>query len=452
MSNGPRFLSGADLQGQIDQISSQITVLNNTLVSNHSIVTSQLSQLETIANNASSQAQLASTAAQAAQSAATAASNSVQVSNATTASIQTAQASIQSSLQGHTTELSTLSASIAGANSIVSSLSAQHAGDTQSLQSQLSALTGASTSVSDLETELSRVDGRITSVSNTGGLTRAVVDQLIQEVVHASAAWPVGSGVYTIPAGETGITTSLEVRVTALEGGGGGGGGGGEEVNVEVFDASSGQLLLNFVIDGTVFAVGTPTGDITHDVAEHALVLPNTASQIVKAPSQPDFSFNHTWYMVLSLDQTGGQQYLWEHGGLTMSLMQGNFPNNHPCNTVLLRRTGDSDINTMINLSGSGPPNVPINTPIVVTWYYGNDGLFVLINGSHVWSSPKVHSSTYINEVGTEGTLMGSGTSGKLYDVRIFSAKHDDVDITDTIQSISTDLNLDLSTRFAFAS
>ena len=135
-----------------------------------------------------------------------------------------------------------------------------------------------------------------------------------------------------------------------------------------------------------------------------------------------------------------------------MKLMQGNFPNNYSCNSVLLQRTGDSDINTMINLSGSGPPAVPISTPIVVTWYYGNDGLFVLINGSHVWSSPKAHSNTYTNEVGTEGRLMADGTSGKLYDPRIYSAKHDDVEINNTIDAISMDLNMDLSTQFAFAS
>jgi hypothetical protein len=453
MASGPRFLSGADLQGQIDQISSQISVLSNTMGSNHSIVTSQLSQLETTATNAHTVAQQASTAAQQAAQAATAASNSVQVSNATMSAIQTAQASIQSSLQGHTTELSTLSASCAAANSSVTSLSSQHASEVQNLQSQLSALTGASNSVTDLETELNRVDGRITSVSNNAGLTRSVVDQLIQEVVHASASWPVGSGVYTIPSGEPGITTSLDIRVTALEGGGGGGGAPPvQPVSVEVFDSSSGQLLLNFVLDGTAHAIGTPTSDITHDVADHALVLPSTSSQIVKSPSQPDFSFNHTWYMVLSLDQTGGQQYLWQHGDLSMRLMQGNFPNNYPCNSVLLQRAGDSDINTMINLSGSGPTNVPINTPIVVTWYYGNDGLFVLINGSHVWSSPKAHSNTYTNEVGTEGRLMADGTSGKLYDLRIFSSKHDDIEINNTIQSMSTELNIDLSTQFAFAS
>ena len=72
MASGPRFLSGADLQGQIDQISSQIILLSNTMSSNHSIVTSQLSQLEIIATNASTLAQQASTAAQQAAQAATA--------------------------------------------------------------------------------------------------------------------------------------------------------------------------------------------------------------------------------------------------------------------------------------------------------------------------------------------------------------------------------------------
>ena len=423
--------------------------------SNQSIVTSQLSQLETTATNASTLAQQASTAAQQAAQAATAASNSVQVSNATMSSIQTAQASIQGSLQGHTTELSTLSASVAAANSSVTSLSSQHASEVQNLQSQLSALTGASTSVTDLETELSRVDGRITSVSNNGGLTRAVVDQLIQEVVHASATWPVGSGVYTIPAGQTGVTQDLVVRVLALEGGGSGGGAAGEgggsvppaqPVGVQVFDSSTGQLLLNFILDDssdTVYAVGTPTSDVTHDVSDHALVLPSASSQIVKAPSQPHASFNHTWYVVLSLDQIGGNQYLWQHGDLSMRLYQNN--------SVLLQRAGDSDINTQINLSGSGPTYPPVNTPFVVTWYYGNDGLFVLLNGSHVWSSPKAHSNTYTNDVGTEGRLMADGTSGKLYDLRIYSSKHDDIEINNTIDAISMDLNIDLSTQIAFA-
>ena len=88
----------------------------------------------------------------------------------------------------------------------------------------------------------------------------------------------------------------------------------------------------------------------------------------------------------------------------------------------------------------------------MVTWYYGNDGLFVLLNGSHEWSSPKAHSNTYTNEVETEGRLMADGTSGKLYDLRIFSSKHDDIEINNTIQSMSTDLSIDLSTQFAFAS
>jgi hypothetical protein len=215
---------------------------------------------------------------------------------------------------------------------------------------------------------------------------------------------------------------------------------------VEVFDSSSGELRLNFVIDNstdTVYAVGTPTGDITHDTQTHSLVLPATSSQIVKAPSQPHASFNHTWYVVLSLDQVGGNQYLWQHGDLSMRLYQNN--------SVLLQRAGDSDINTQINLSGSGPVYPPVNTPFVVTWYYGNDGLYVLINGSHVWSSPKAHSGTFTNEVGTEGKLMADGTSGRLYDLRIYSSKHNDVDINNTIQAISTDLGLDLSTQLAFA-
>ena len=148
--------------------------------------------------------------------------------------------------------------------------------------------------------------------------------------------------------------------------------------------------------------------------------------------------------MVLSLDQIGGNQFLWQCGDLSMRLYQNN--------SVLLQRAGDSDVNTRINLSGSGPAYPPVNTPFVVTWYYGNDGLFVLLNGSHVWSSPKAHSNTYINEVGTEGRLMADGTSGKLYDLRIYSSKHDDVEINNTIQAIETDLNLDLSTPLAFAS
>jgi hypothetical protein len=215
---------------------------------------------------------------------------------------------------------------------------------------------------------------------------------------------------------------------------------------VELFDSSSGELRLNFVIDNstdTVYAVGTPTADITHDTQTRALVLPATSSQIVKAPSQPHASFNHTWYVVLSLDQVGGNQYLWQHGDLSMRLYQNN--------SVLLQRAGDSDINTQINLSGSGPVYPPVNTPFVVTWYYGNDGLYVLINGSHVWSSPKAHSGTFTNEVGTEGKLMADGTSGRLYDLRIYSSKHNDVDINNTIQAISTDLGLDLSTQLAFA-
>ena len=454
MASGPRFLSGADLQGQLDQMSAQITVLSNTMNSNHSIVTYQLSQLETIATNASTQAQVASTAAQAAQSAANAASNSVQVSNATMSALQSTQASIQGSIQSHTTELSTLSASCAAANSSVTSLSSQHASEVQNLQSQLSALTGASNSVTDLETELSRVDGRITSVSNNGGLTRAVVDQLIQEVVHASASWPVGSGVYTIPAGETNITQDLVVRVTALEAGGGTAGEGGESapaqpaqpVGVQVFDSSSGQLLLNFILDDSsdsVYAVGTPTSDITHDVDDHALVLPSASSQIVKAPSEPHATYNHTWYMVFSLAEHANTQMLWEHGDVSLKLNESN--------SVVLNGPNES-ISTMINLSGSGPAYPPVNTPFVVTWYYGNDGLFVLLNGSHVWSSPKAHSNTYINEVGTEGRLMADGTSGKLYDLRIYSSKHDDIEINNTIDAISTNLNIDLSTQLAFAS
>ena len=90
----------------------------------------------------------------------------------------------------------------------------------------------------------------------------------------------------------------------------------------------------------------------------------------------------------------------------------------------------------MINMSGSGPAYPPVNTPFVVTWYYGNDGLHVLISGSHVWSSPKTHSNTYTNQLGTEGKLMADGTSGKLYDVRIYSPKHDDVEINNTTQAI----------------
>ena len=117
-------------------------------------------------------------------------------------------------------------------------------------------------------------------------------------------------------------------------------------------------------------------------------------------------------------------------------------------NSVMLQRAGDSDINTMINLSGSGPAYPPTNTPFVVTWYYGNDGLFVLLNGSHVWSSPKAHTNTYTNEVGTECRLKADGTSGRLYDLRIYSSK----EINNTIQAIATDLNLDLSTQLAFAS
>ena len=213
---------------------------------------------------------------------------------------------------------------------------------------------------------------------------------------------------------------------------------------VEVFDSSSGELRLNFVIDNstdTVYAVGTPTGDITHDTQTHSLVLPATSSQIVKAPSQPHASYNHTWYMVLSLAQHTATQMLWEHGPLSLKLNQFN--------SIVL--TGDhSTISTMINLSGSGAAYPPIDTPFVVTWYYGNDGMYVLINGTHVWSSPKSHSWGYSNEIGTEGRLMGSGTSGRLYDLRMYSTKHDDLEINDTIQAIATELTIDLSTQIAF--
>ena len=301
------------------------------------------------------------------------------------------------------------------------------------------------------------MDGRITSVSNNGGLTRAVVDQLITQVVHAQATWAVGSGVYTIPAGEYGITQDLVVRVEALEGGGGGGGEStppAQPTGVQVFDSSTGQLLLNFIIDDstdTVYAVGTPTSDITHDVADHALVLPSASWQIVKAPSQPHATYNHTWYMVFSLAEHANTQMLWEHGDISIKFNE---------NKSIALNGPNGSISTMINLSGSGLAYPPIDTPFVVTWYYGNDGLYVLINGTHVWSSPAMHLSwdgqqqwwTYTNEVGTEGKLMGSGTSGKLYDLRMYSSKHDDVEINNTIQSISTELNLDLSTQIAFAS
>ena len=213
---------------------------------------------------------------------------------------------------------------------------------------------------------------------------------------------------------------------------------------VEVFDSSTGQLRLNFMLDDstdTVYAVGTPTGDITHDTLTHSLVLPATSSQIVKAPSQPHASYNHTWYIVLSLAQHTATQMLWEHGPLSLKLNQFN--------SIVL--TGDhSTISTMINLSGSGAAYPPIDTPFVVTWYYGNDGMYVLINGTHVWSSPKSHSRGYINEIGTEGRLMGSGTSGRLYDLRMYSTKHDDLQINDTIQAIATELTIDLSTQIAF--
>ena len=354
--------------------------------------------------------------------------------------------SIQSTLGGQVSAVEQqLDAAVLVAEAATAALSA--------IQTTVATVSNTQTSLDatlgTVQADINRVDSQVTSASSSSGHTRGAVQSLVQQLVHPDATWEEGSSSYTLPVDAVPIyqaiqneTTSLDARVTAAATGS----------SVEVFDTSSGQLLLNFIIEGTVYAVGTPTGDVTHDVAEHALVLPNTSSHIVKAPSQPDFSFNHTWYMVLSLDQTGGQQYLWQHGDLSMRLMQGSFPNNWPCNSVLLQRTGDSDINTRINLSGSGPPNVPINTPIVVTWYYGNDSLFVLINGSHVWSSPKVHTGTYTNDVGTEGKMMADGTSGKLYGVRVYSAKHDDVEINNTIQSISTELNLDLSTRFAFAS
>ena len=429
--------------------------------SNHSIVTSQLSQLETTATNAHTVAQQASTAAQQAAQAATAASNSVQVSNATMSAIQTAQASIQSSLQGHTTELSTLSASCAAANSSVTSLSSQHASEVQNLQSQLSALTGASNSVTDLETELSRVDGRITSVSNNGGLTRAVVDQLIQEVVHASASWPIGSGVYTIPAGATSINNSLVVRVTALENGGGPAADDTpmESSRMEIFiiDEAGTVQTVNFVldaVDGTqsVLASGT-VNDATWDAASNALLLPNPSSGVVIPSGEPKFAtWNRTFYVVASLSQLNQFNTILRH------VPSGGGIGDEGSTVLWWPGTGESGtLRTYIGTTGGYSdisvvhPFPALDTPFLITFAHTNDRVLLLVNGVHIGGSPKTQALPTPDQSNTTGAMRwfdaegGSiGMQGKAYSIRAYDGVHDD----SAIAVVKSELEAELGFTF----
>lgn len=115
------------------------------------------------------------------------------------------------------TDVSGLNVSVAGLQTTLSSVQTSFSQQVSLLQEQIGSIGAGSTSVSDLETEINRVDGRVTSVSNTSGLTRNALQQLLEIIFGPAVMWPVGSGTFTVPVGEYSLLADLTARVVALE-------------------------------------------------------------------------------------------------------------------------------------------------------------------------------------------------------------------------------------------
>ena len=162
----------------------------------------------------------AMTIAQAAQTATTEHDLQILTIQNSVGNLTTNQTQLQGQVGQAATDIGSLNASAAALGTSITSHQASFNSQVTTLQEQINNLAGMN--VADLTDDINRVDGRITSVSNTSGLTRSVVESMLTALIHPSATWSVGTGIYSIPPGEASIIQAIKDRLDAVEANGGG--------------------------------------------------------------------------------------------------------------------------------------------------------------------------------------------------------------------------------------
>ena len=162
----------------------------------------------------------AMTIAQAAQTATTEHDLQILTIQNSVGNLTTNQTQLQGQVGQAQTDIGSLNASAAALGTSITSHQASFNSQVTTLQEQINNLAGMN--VADLTDDINRVDGRITSVSNTSGLTRSVVESMLTALIHPSATWSVGTGIYSIPPGEVSIIQAIKDRLDAVEANGGG--------------------------------------------------------------------------------------------------------------------------------------------------------------------------------------------------------------------------------------
>ena len=162
----------------------------------------------------------AMTTAQAAQTATTEHDLQILTIQNSVGNLTTNQTQLQGQVGQAQTDIGSLNASAAALGTSITSHQASFNSQVTTLQEQINNLAGMN--VADLTDDINRVDGRITSVSNTSGLTRSVVESMLTALIHPSTTWSVGTGIYSIPPGEVSIIQAIKDRLDAVEANGGG--------------------------------------------------------------------------------------------------------------------------------------------------------------------------------------------------------------------------------------
>ena len=127
--------------------------------------------------------------------------------------MQRREATIEALKSSLATKMAAVEAALLAAQSSNSELTA--------LQDTFTAVTNSQvameTTLGTLADDVDRVDGRVTSSSSNAGNTRAVVQSLLQQLVHPEATWNEGTGEYTIPEGAVPLYQAIQDQVTSLD-------------------------------------------------------------------------------------------------------------------------------------------------------------------------------------------------------------------------------------------